>query len=397
MHNQKRALFQVRANTGDSILDLGAISAIAGLLGVSAKELKACIIEARKTTKANEVQKRLRSLQHLRRTGMVKKALAAYYDGRLASSGLGHYRIAIGASRIDTALATKTEWIHRRVKLDSPCERCTLAQSVKPAILAPKNLSRRYMKWADGTNMSLWNAPIYRLLSLEFVGQALQANFGLIDFFDYLFTYGLLCEEMEEAFVDKGKTVEDIRDDAEALLPLRCRLLGNGQQLLDFPSRLVVGGPDVLVALARPAPFDDFALLIQRRSSQVSGDQGLVAVIPMGYHQHSINSEVEVGLSHTVFREFYEELCGGEEVIKDTARFRPDWFLSQSPALRWFRDNRGAYELTCTAFGISLGPGNAQFAATLAVPNEGFWAAYGDALVTNYEVDRESDGRYIIS
>lgn len=160
-----------------------------------------------------------------------------------------------------------------------------------------------------------------------------------------------------------------------ALLPLRQELLRDGQQLLDFPSRFVVGGPDVLVALARPAPLNDFALLIQRRSLRVSGDQGLVAVVPMGYHQHSINSEVEVALSHTVFREFYEELCGGVEVIKDTARFLPDWFFHQCPSLGWFRDNRGGYELVCTAFGISLGPGNAQFAVTLAVPNERFWTS----------------------
>jgi hypothetical protein len=378
-------------------LEFGTISAVAGLLGLSAKDLWESVEKRRQTARAQQLQAVLAKKQHLRHAGIVRKALAAYYDEpRLKPSGLGLYRVRIDGWDVETAIATRANWIRQRVALGSSAERCTLVRTAEPRIQAPQRMVESYIESADAQEKPLWNGRVYRLRSINFDNRKLCAEFAVAQFFQFLFTHGLLSEELEDALESTDGHVPDVVARAHELLPLRQALLGSGAQVADLSSRFAVGGPDVLVALARPSPHDDFALLLQHRSSIVSGDAGMLAVIPMGYHAPIVDAEAEVPVSSSVYREFFEELCGGEEAIRDTRRFSPDWYFQQCPAVGWFRRNRGAYELTCTSFGISLAIGGAQFSVLLAVSSEQYWAAHERDLVANWETDLLG-GRHVVS
>ena len=113
---------------------------------------------------------------------------------------------------------------------------------------------------------------------------------------------------------------------------------------------------------------------------------------PKGFHQPHIDPSSrskELTISFSVYREFFEELLGGQEVEKDVTNVKTDWFLEdkivQGEPLHWLLKHRDELTLECTGFGFNLKTGNYEFAILLAVHNPEFWVSYGSVVQPNWE------------
>ncbi|MDA2919002.1 hypothetical protein MYX76_05830 [Desulfobacterota bacterium AH_259_B03_O07] len=168
-------------------------------------------------------------------------------------------------------------------------------------------------------------------------------------------------------------------------LPLRQKLLPDGSTLANLKTRMSAGGVNVLFAMARGEPYNDFVIPIQRQSRTVSDCQTMISVIPKALHQAMIDPLAEVKLSSTAYRELYDEHFGGIEIQRGARRLRHDWFFEESEPVKWFRYHQGAYKLECICFGLNLPMGNYEFGILLLVRYTSYWEAFSHLLLTNWE------------
>jgi hypothetical protein len=140
----------------------------------------------------------------------------------------------------------------------------------------------------------------------------------------------------------------------------------------------------MVFAMPRPKPYSDFIFPIQRRSAAVADGQGMLSIIPRGFHESLIDQQKDVAPSLSCYREIYEELFGGKEVEQHTERLRHDWFFGERQ-MRWFLDHKNSYELICTCFGIDAISGNYQFGTLLIIHDEEYWDTFGREMEANWE------------
>jgi HPt (histidine-containing phosphotransfer) domain-containing protein len=198
----------------------------------------------------------------------------------------------------------------------------------------------------------LWNDEILRLHAMEFAEDAARAEFSRGRFYDYRFSTGLLGEEAA-----LGRTA--LRD---ALMPA----------MAGFSERFTAGGMQALVAVARPAPDNDFALFLQVRSGRVSDAHGLHGVIPMAYHQ-AMGDDARA--LETALREVAEELCGVEE----GAAYR------ESPAIAAL-EREAVREIT--GFTLNLVNGNYDYNILICHAEPSYWENYARHWRSNWEAER---------
>ena len=373
------------------MLDPGLIATIAGLLGISIRDLASALKTAQRK-RGDEDERataavRIANNARVVRDGLVTKALARYYTpGNLELGNLVPYAFNVDELRIDTAVASRVDWIELSVELDGDQERCQLIPATPLEAQIPQESVAHLLASIEQMGLRIWSAPIYRLVDLDLSTSHLAASFALDNFLSYRFTIGLLRDELIQALIAADFNIDKVISSRTELLPLRQQLLTDGSSFADFRGRMCAGGLAVLFAIARPKPHSDFVIPIQRRSRLVAEAQGMLCVIPRAFHQPMVDSHAEINPSFTAYRELYEELFSGEEVEKDVRRLKADWFFQECEPLRWFRDYKGAYNLECTSFGVSLVSGNYEFGILLAVRDEDFWRQYGHWLVTNWEV-----------
>ncbi len=383
------------------MLDPGVIATIAGLLGISIRDLVSALKTAHRKWRDEDEKavtaSRIANGARVVRDGLVTKALVRYYTPEnLELGNLLPYALNVDGARIDTAVASRLDWIGLSVELDGGQERCQLISATPPEAQVPKESVAHLLASIEQMGLRIWNAPIYRLIDLDLSTSHLAASFALDEFLRYRFTIGLLLDELVQALVATDFSIEKTVSSKTELLPLRQQLLPDGSGLLNFRGRMCAGGLAVLFAMARPEPHNDFVIPIQRRSRLVADAQGMLSVIPKAFHQPMVDSYAELNPSFTAYRELYEELFSGEEVEKGVRRLKVDWFFQECEPLRWFRDHKGAYNFECTSFGINLVSGNYEFGGLLAVRDEDFWRRYGHLLVTNWEVS-EAEGLLVSS
>lgn len=372
------------------MLDIGIISAIAGILGLSATELWHVFLERRNKAKKEVVAGRTATImnasQRIVSEGLATAFTQRYYDDDvLSSAGLTRYVVNIAGAEVASSLATRADWVGRRVPLRSANERCVLVPKPPDMVIPEVNDTASILAEIESRGVRIWNAPIFRFLNTHIDGSILDASFCIDEFFRYRFTNGALHDELMRAIVDAEFSLDSIFKREKALLPLRRRYLPPNSSLKDFDRRICSSGVNVLTAFARPRPYEDFGIILQRRGPSVATRPWVLSLLPGGHHQPTLEPESEVAISRTIMRELFEEVFGGEEVEKGASRLQVDWYEHVSGPMSWLHENRDVFDLVMTGLGVSLLSGSVTFSAVLAVHDENFWKRYSHEMQMNWE------------
>lgn len=372
------------------------IATVAGLLGYSARDLINTYQNRRieQTEAAREIARaeRLSALQRINRYALGRHLVQRLYRDRLATSGLEFFSFVIGDRRLQTGILARAEWRNLRIPVSSETERATLRDGTRPAFKPTPAEIVDIVSSTELLGLRLWDDPIFRLISVDFGQTVASTTFSEDRFLRYRFTDGLVIDELTNALRTNAFDVNAVQMRWRELLPLRDRILPDGEAFLNFPARLCAGGITMLVALARPQ--GDFAFFVQNRSGTVHDSQGMLSVVPRAFHQGMVAPKMEVAPSFSAFREIYEELFGGEEAEKDVRRIRPDWFFAH-PALQWFLHHETDYSLHYTCFGLDAVSGNYQAGFLLAVSDPQYWEEFSHEMLHNWE--SESRGTWYLS
>jgi hypothetical protein len=331
--------------------------------------------------------------------GLVTKVLRRYYTPeKLKMEKLVPYTFEVDGQRVDVAVASLPEWRGLSIPLvglsynrasaksGKTQEKCQLVSVPPSDVHIDPAFAKRQLRNNEQMGTRLRNLPIYHLIDVTIAPHNLSLTFSLDTFFRYKFTNGFLDDEVTDAIVaadfDEGRVIAR----ATELLRLREQLLPNGSHLVDFRNRMCVGGPVVCFAMARPKPDNDFVIFVGRRSEEVALTPGQLTVVPQGFHQPMVDKQAEINPSFTAYRELYEELFKGEEVVGGKVQaVKHDWFVDKSEPIRWFRDHPRSYKLECTSFAIELGAGRYAIGMLLAVLDEDYWKLYGGQIERNWE------------
>jgi hypothetical protein len=313
----------------------------------------------------------------------ITEVLVNYYNIKaLESSSLNLYAFVVNGIHIYTSIASKNDWVGLSIRLDGDQETCELISDKLSNVQIPENNLAEFIAYIEETKPQIWNAPIYRLFGIELTPNRFKASFAMEKFYNYRFTFGLLREELTQALISAEYNIDKLLLNKIKYLPLREQLLPDGYSLVNFHNRMCAGGVVVLSAFARSQ--NDYAIPIQRRSGLVIDSQGMLSVIPTAIHQPMIEHYFELNPSFTAYREIGEELFNIKELNRDSPHVKFDWFFNKKQ-MKWLRENRGAYTLKCSAFGIDLLSGNYEITILFAVHDDTFWNKYGDSLINNWE------------
>jgi hypothetical protein len=245
---------------------------------------------------------------------------------------------------------------------------------------------------AETTDTVMVNNPLYRLLDVTIEPEQIGGSFALTDFAAYALTSDLLEGELLDAITRAdGLPAHD-------QLALRGAYLPTIDAALDLRSRVCVGGPVALVAIARKAEgrpgLGDYLLLVQERSSAVLNVTGRLAVIPKAFHQPTTDPRSEAPVSVTLRRELEEELLGRQDLeeASSVGHRHVDPLHSErlSSAMSWLLDRQGtdSFWMECTGFGLNMVTGNYEFPCLIVINDASWWDTFGHHVETNWEAMR---------
>lgn len=316
-----------------------------------------------------ELADRILDEQELRRRG------AAVYRPRLRGDGLRTGVVYAAARGAESArLEAGNRILNERF----------LGPSSQPP---PEDIAAEVAADIAYRDLTLWNAPLYVLADTDPFAAQLKPGFRLDSFFNFRYGVGALWDEAVQAVADVDGDVARVLGEREKLLPFRTHFAPTVPSFLDLKTKLCGGGISLLLAFRRSKPFDDYALVLQRRAPKLAAGAGALGVYPHAYHQPSVSPAEEFGLVDTALREIYEELFDGEEVQRAPRHLMPHHYLSSSTPMKWLDTNRDKWDLYCTAFGLyTLSPGY-DAAMLLVVQESSFWEKFSPAMMACWEVD----------
>lgn len=313
-------------------------------------------------------------------------ALIAYYSGLDRGR---FYSARLAGTGVHTSILTQPAWIDTAVVLGTDAERFRFVPpdpAGSPPHLSDTEVNTALNRLAsvelNGTVMI--NNPLYRLLEVELGGGELSAAVTTVDFAYHALSTELMERELLDAIAD-GLSV------SPGSLPLRDTLLPDTRAAFNLRERACVGGPVALLAIARsPHPGTrDYVLLVQERSSTVLNAVGQLGLIPKAFHQPTGEPRHEVQISHTLQREFEEELLGRtdlEQFVTGSGR-SVDPFHSHhlTEPMTWLLDNPQSYRVECTGFGFNMVTSNYEFSSLIMIHDEDWWNRFGGMIQTNWE------------
>jgi transcriptional regulator with XRE-family HTH domain len=231
----------------------------------------------------------------------------------------------------------------------------------------------------DGTVMV--DNPLYRLLSVD-TAAGLEVTMSTVPFAEFALGADMLGAELTDRAA--GLT---------GGMPLRDRYLPSVDRALDVGSRVCIGGPNVLVAVARPARGGqdaDYVLFVQERSRSVVNGSGTLAVVPKAFHQPVVEAAGEVALSSTILRELEEELLGRAdlEMLDESGGGWVDPLHPgrRTPPLTWLLD-RDAVRVEAR-LAVNMVTGNYDPAGLIVVDDPAWWETFGHLVEANWEANR---------
>jgi hypothetical protein len=282
------------------------------------------------------------------------------------------------------SVVSRSEWIGLGHDLMGGVESGGLG--IAPPTLAEIDIDAAVRRLADiaARDIRIHNRPAFDLTSIDSGPAGVLLSYGIVDFVEYAFSYDLLEGEMSRAL--------EIPD---ADLPLRRKYLPDRSSLLDVGSRICLGGPLALFAVARNArigtqTLEDYVLLVQRRSTRVVNVPGRLAVIPKGFHQPLVEPGLETPVNLTLIRELEEELMGRADLDPANADWAPavDPYHSDhaSDPMRWIQSAMpGSVRVEIVGFGLNAVSGNFEVPSLIAVMDPEFWTQFGGSLDLGWE------------
>jgi hypothetical protein len=367
------------------MFDPNTVATIASILGINAVSLWRVYRSYSRSGDEELEKERLagrfeRSLSIIER-GLITKVLRNFYSREdLATAGLVPVDVVVNGLVQPTSIVVPMPFRRIAVPLDDKHDTYELVSKPGAAPVPDTEETARLLDSIERRGVKVWNDPVYSLAEADFAENTLRARFYLDQFYSFRFGIGALEDEVVDALIDADLNAESV---GLSELPLRSRYLPSAAAVSDLRGRLCVGGLEVVLALAHEGQF---IIPLQKRARNVSDGQSMLSVLPKAFHQPLIDPVREIALSRTVYRELYEELLGGTEAEKTKRRIRFDWYEQTHPAMKWFADHRGAFQLECVCFGINLTKGGFEYGILLAVPDEKYWRDFGHELVTNWEV-----------
>jgi len=317
----------------------------------------------------------------------IARALASYYK---PAAPYGFYTARHADHAITTSVLTRPEWIDLALPLGCGLDSLKFdptPQSFHTALpaLAVSAAARRLAEIVISA-AKMVNARLYRLRYVDVSDHGLSGSVGLARFADYALTLDLLEGELVDA-IASGAVI------APELLPLRGHYLADMETLLGFASRLCVGGPLALLAIARDgqgraARQPDYILLVQERSATVLNSARRLAVIPKAFHEPLVDLAADAQILATIEREMEEELFGRAEVDSTLGGPRqadPMHLTRLTPPMRWLAEHPEAWRTECTAFGVNAVSGNYELASVIVIDDPCWWDEYGGLIQANWE------------
>lgn len=324
----------------------------------------------------------------LRRAGIgrsrVAQALRDYYGDPAPGHDL--YRVPSPGRDIETSVVSCAEWLDVASPLVSGSDRLALVDVAHGDVrrFDPHRAVDRLAE-TSALDVRITNAPLYRLLSIEFGRDLISGTVGVSSFLEYALTADLLESELADAIIANIDTVP-------GTLPLRDAHLPDLASVLSVSDRVCAGGVVALCAIARPDDGcrggSDYALLVQERSGEVLNASRRLAVIPKGFHQPLTDVRADAAIGATLLRELDEELFGRVEVDSTCGDRRsavPMHPARLSEPLRWLTKDPQRLRMECTGFGLNLVSGNYEFACLVVIEDEEFWTRFGGDIEANWE------------
>lgn len=320
----------------------------------------------------------------------IPHILGKYYQiSNKPGSEILQYAVSVNSIIRLTSMVCLREWLNHRIKLEGTKENCVIDETnCHFHQTLDEKMLFKLIGLLDFRNIELWDNDTYILNKSNFDNGVLSATFRVDKFLKHRFSFGLLLDELHFAIHQTKNEPKVLLNSRNKLLPIRNQLMPTLDTIFDFNQRLCAGGIEVLVAIARPKPHSDYALVFQNRAMVVADYQGLYCAVPRAFHQPAIDFRSEVRLSSTVKRELFEELLGGEEVERNVKRVSSEWYIKKSKPLHWLFSNSDHYDMFCVCHGINIITGNYNYGIVLLIKDEKFWIEYSDQLVRNWEIEK---------
>jgi hypothetical protein len=357
---------------------LESIATLAGLLGLSAKELLSMVARHKAALSEKQLKQRVQMESSHVTHENVSKFIGTYYGAREPSSNLGQYSIVVNGNEIKTTVFVPNRNLNLAIPLESIRSQLGNGSDLTASVQQFAGYAARVAARLENMKVNIWNQKLYRMLDVNLEKRTL--SYSETDFVTYRFTSGLLEDELIDYLIDaKGNMDEVCRNSKRS--PLRKCILPDLKRLADLRSRVCGGGIGVVFALRQD---DYYSIPLQVRSPRLSDGRNRIAVLPKAFHQPMINSELEISLQSTLFRELFEEVFGGEEVTKYDQHLVYDWYFGACEPLQWFRKHDD-WHAEVVGFGLNAVAGNFDFGMLVVVEDESYYESYRHLMRRNWE------------
>lgn len=279
-----------------------------------------------------------------------------------------------GGQRIVVPFLVRDSW-----RRDDLTEESLLVQSsphemsnapIDKRVLAGRS---RYLAVVDESGEP-WNELLACAAGIEESASGPRVRLVLAQYFQYLSACGPIEDETYAAIRKKSRAMplrNSVLPDVETAMACKRGAHAFGMQVatvFDTGTRLLV--------------------LIQRRSYAVSVYGGALAVVPVfGCQSLDLSERTPVSLFHNYLREVYEELYGGLEVQRYSARVDPTWFYREAPIARLLATKeRGDFDFRLLGFGFDALNGEVDLCALALISDPRYAADELAVMKANWEI-----------
>ncbi len=318
-------------------------------------------------------------------SGSLASFIKSYYSSNEKGKDSCWYHFSLGDDEIRTASFTKSEWLGCPIQISESNSSSELIEMPLPEVSIPKNTTLKLINDSTCIGARLWNGAIYRLYAFNPHKTTGTWLFSEIDFYSYRFTYGLLYDELLRTLWEFDFELDKVLTKSNDLLPLRKRLMPDVHSIYSFGDRICASAIEVLFAIARPAPNNEFTIVTNVRSNEVSEGQYMRHVIPAGFHEPSCSISKETNPFCTLFRELYEELFKGDEVEKGVKRMSWDFFFHLPGPMNWLHDHPNSWHLEFLDLSLSAITGAACIGYLFVIHDPLFYEKYWQFLEGRWE------------
>lgn len=369
----------------DILSSIGIISSVAGILGLTVKDLIEKVRNRKRGLNPKEVISWYENRKYLASQNAINEVLVRYYgeygnlkphkfsiDGKIYTNSL---YIDPRFSSVNQTMLTIPMSLEESVSTSQDIE--TL-QNYATDIIAKFDMLVDLKKMKE-----FHNEPIYILSNLK-EKPDFSLKFARVDYLQYRFTTGLLEDELIDALVKSDGDVDKLLGNSDKLMPIRKKIIPNTESLRNLRNRYSQTG---IVSAFALRTREDFKIMYQIRSGKVGDKHGAISLIPRAFHSYVVNEEKEVNMHWTVLRELYEELFDGDDAAKDVKFLNHDWYFEKLDQMRWFKEHDSFY-LEGLTFGADTFQGGYSMGTLLCIFDSWYYEKYKDYLMKSWESEK---------